>query len=103
MRELRRKLAATYPSTTFAFLPADMVSQILNFGLPAPIDVQIVGYKCGRPTAHSPTAAAEDARVPGAVDLHVQQAGDYPQFNVNVDRTKAQLVGLTQQTWRTIF
>jgi len=97
VRALRSKLPATYPSATFAFLPADMIGQILNFGLPSPIDVQIVGFD----TAHNREFANRLLQtlrgVPGAVDLHIQQSSDYPQFNVDVDRGKAQLVGLTEQ------
>jgi multidrug efflux pump subunit AcrB len=98
VRTLRLKLAATYPSTTFAFLPADMISQILNFGLPAPLDVQIVGFNVEGNRAFANTLLQKLHTVPGAVDLHVHQSGDYPQFNVDVDRTKAQLVGLTEQS-----
>jgi multidrug efflux pump subunit AcrB len=98
VRQLRKQLAATYPSTQFAFLPADMIGQILNFGLPSPIDVQIVGsnYEGNREFAN--VLLQKLRAVPGAVDLRIQQSGDYPQFNVDVDRTKAQLLGLTEQS-----
>jgi multidrug efflux pump subunit AcrB len=98
VRELRTKLAAVYPSTTFAFLPADMITQILNFGLPSPIDVQIVGFNVDGNRAFANNLLRKLHGVTGAVVLHVHQSGDYPQFNVDVDRTKAQLVGLTEQT-----
>jgi multidrug efflux pump subunit AcrB len=97
VRELRTKLAAAYPSTTFAFLPADMITQILNFGLPSPIDVQIVGFNVDGNRAFANKLLQKLHGVAGAVDLHIHQSGDYPQFNVDVDRTKAQLVGLTEQ------
>src|SRR5882724_69206 len=97
VRELRAKLAALYPSTTFAFLPADMITQILNFGLPSPIDVQIVGFNVDGNRAFANTLLQKLHGVAGAVDLHIHQSADYPQFNVDVDRTKAQLVGLTEQ------
>src|SRR5580698_10634148 len=97
MRELRSKLAAAYPSTTFAFLPADMIGQILNFGLPSPIYVQIVGFDAAHNREFANQLLQSLRAVPGAVDLHIQQQGDYPQFNVDVDRGKAQLVGLTEQ------
>ncbi len=97
VRTLRTKLNATYPSATFAFLPADMISQILNFGLPSPIDVQIVGFNVPGNRAFANALLQKLRGVPGAVDMHIHQAGDYPQFNVDVDRTKAQLVGLTEQ------
>jgi multidrug efflux pump subunit AcrB len=94
---LRSKLAATYPSATFAFLPADMIGQILNFGLPSPIDVQIVGFDVQHNREFANRLLQTLRGVPGAVDLHIQQSADYPQFNVDVDRGKAQLVGLTEQ------
>ncbi|WP_449428622.1 efflux RND transporter permease subunit [Rhodanobacter umsongensis] len=97
VRSLRRQLAQKYPGVIFSFLPADMVGQILNFGSPAPIDVQVSG--------HDPKAIAKVAddlygklaRVPGLVDLRIQQALNLPQINVHVDRTRASLVGLTTQ------
>jgi multidrug efflux pump subunit AcrB len=97
VRVLRAKLAAIYPSTTFAFLPADMISQILNFGLPSPIDVQIVGFNVAGNRTFANNLLQKLYAVPGAVDLRIHQSGDYPQFNVDVDRTKAQLLGLTEQ------
>ncbi|MGO9513109.1 MAG: efflux RND transporter permease subunit [Steroidobacteraceae bacterium] len=97
VRTLRSKLAATYPSAAFAFLPADMVGQILNFGLPSPIDVQVVGFNVAGNREFANQLLQKLRSVPGAVDLHIQQSGDYPQFNVDVDRGKAQLLGLTEQ------
>ena len=97
VRALRKDLAANFPSITFAFLPADMIGQILNFGLPSPIDVQIVGNDVQGNRNFANMLLQKLRRVPGAVDLHIHQSFDYPQFNVDVDRTKAQLVGLTQQ------
>jgi multidrug efflux pump subunit AcrB len=96
-RALRKKLAAEFPSTQFSFLPADMIGQILNFGLPSPIDVQIVGFNIQANREFADVLLQKLRAIPGAVDLHIHQSGDYPQFNVDVDRTKAQLVGLTQQ------
>jgi multidrug efflux pump subunit AcrB len=98
VRALRKKLNATYPSTQFAFLPADMIGQILNFGLPAPIDIQITGDNVQANHEFANGLLQKLHRVAGAVDLHIHQTGDYPQFNVDVDRTKAQLVGLTEQS-----
>ncbi len=98
VRVLRTRLGAAYPSTTFAFLPADMITQILNFGLPSPIDVQIVGFNVPANRVFANNLLQKLHGVAGAVDLHIHQSGDYPQFNVDVDRTKAQLVGLTEQT-----
>src|SRR5256884_906201 len=96
VRLLRRRLTALYPSTSFAFLPADMVSQILNFGLPAPIDVQVSGFNVEANRAHAQALLARLHRIPGVVDLRIQQAFDYPQLNVEVDRSKAALLGLSE-------
>ncbi len=98
VRALRKKLTATYPSTEFAFLPADMIGQILNFGLPAPIDIQIVGENVQANHEFANVLLQKLHAVAGAVDLRIQQSSDYPQLNVDVDRTKAQLVGLTEQS-----
>jgi multidrug efflux pump subunit AcrB len=98
VRALRVKLAATFPSTTFAFLPADMVGQILNFGLPAPLDVQIVGFNLQANRDFANALLQKLRSVPGAVDMRIQQSADYPQINVDVDRSKAQLLGLTEQS-----
>jgi multidrug efflux pump subunit AcrB len=96
VQALRTKLAAAYPSSTFAFLPADMIGQILNFGLPSPIDVQIVGFNTQANREVANQLLQKLRSVPGAVDLHIHQ-GDYPQFNVDVDRSKAELLGVTEQ------
>jgi multidrug efflux pump subunit AcrB len=97
VRTLRSKLAATYPSATFSFLPADMIGQILNFGLPSPIDVQVTGFNTEGNRTFANNLLQKLRAVPGAVDLHIHQTSDYPQFNVDVDRSKAQLLGLTEQ------
>jgi multidrug efflux pump subunit AcrB len=97
VRVLRTKLAATYPSATFSFLPADMIGQILNFGLPSPIDVQVTGFNVDGNRKFANDLLQKLRSVPGAVDLHIHQTSDYPQFNVDVDRSKAQLLGLTEQ------
>ena len=97
VRALRDKLAADYPSTTFAFLPADIVSQILNFGLPSSLDVQVTGFNADANRNYANLLLAKMRAIPGAVDLRIQQAFDYPQINVDVDRSKAELLGLTQQ------
>ena len=83
---------------TFSFLPADIVSQILNFGLPAPIDVQVVGYNvAGNRQFADKSAGAGCGKFPATVDLHIQQPFDQPYLNIDVDRTKAQQVGFTQR------
>ena len=85
----------------FAFLPADIVSQILNFGLPAPIDVQIVRLQRRRQSRlRERPARTRCASIPGVVDLRIQQAFDYPTLNVDVDRSKAALLGLTRDRRR---
>jgi len=94
---LRAQLPQQYPGVTFAFLPADMVSQILNFGLPAPLDVQVAGFNVEGNRAYANALLAKMRSIPGAVDLRIQQAYDYPQINVVVDRNKAALLGLTEQ------
>ena len=94
---LRSALTATYPSVQFQFLPADIVSQILNFGLPSPLDIKIYGPDVQGNREVMKKLLPQVAAIPGAVDLHLQQPYDYPEINVDVDRTKAQLLGLTQQ------
>jgi multidrug efflux pump subunit AcrB len=96
-RALRERLPLDFPGVTFAFLPADMVSQILNFGLPAPLDVQISGFNVEGNRAYANALLARMHTIPGAVDLRIQQAFDYPQLEVVVDRSKAALLGLTEQ------
>ncbi|MEX3924784.1 efflux RND transporter permease subunit, partial [Paraburkholderia sp. BR10936] len=94
--KLRNVLNASFPGVTFAFLPADIVSQILNFGLPAPIDVQIVGNKLAQNRVVANHLLDQMRGVRGLVDARIQQPGDEPTINVDVDRTKALQAGLTQ-------
>ena len=96
-RRLRSTLAATYPGVSFQFLAADIVSQILNFGLPSPLDIQIYGPDVEGNRAVMAKLLPQLTAIPGAVDLHLQQPYDYPEIDVDVDRTKAELLGLTQQ------
>jgi len=96
VRKLRARLNELYPSTTFAFLPADIVSQILNFGLPAPLDVQVSGFNVNANRAYANDLLARMHKIPGIADLRIQQAYDYPTLNVDVDRSKAALLGLTE-------
>ncbi len=93
---LRRRLPAMFPGVTFAFLPADIRTQILNFGNPAPIDVQVVGPDQQRNFNYASQLLAKIAQVPGVVDARIQQRFDYPELYVNVNRSLAQEVGITQ-------
>ncbi len=93
---LRRRLPAMFPGVTFAFLPADIRTQILNFGNPAPIDVQVVGPDRQRNFDYASRLLAQIAQVPGVVDSRIQQRFDYPELYVSVNRTLAQEVGITQ-------
>jgi CzcA family heavy metal efflux pump len=97
IRKLRTMLAGRFPATSFAFLPADIVTQTLNFGLPSPIDVQVSGLDTDANRVVANDLLQKFRNIPGAVDLRVQQAYDYPTLNVDVDRTKARQLGLTQQ------
>jgi multidrug efflux pump subunit AcrB len=97
IHDLRLKLPQEFPGVTFSFLPADIVSQILNFGLPAPIDVQIAGYNVAGNRDFAGRLMSRIRHVPGIVDLHIQQPYDQPYLNIDVDRTKAQQVGFTQR------
>ncbi len=90
-------LAREYPGVTFYVLPVDIVTQILNFGLSAPIDIQIVGPNLYGNRALAEKMLNEVRYVPGATDARIQQPFDYPNMTVNVDRTRAQAIGLTQQ------
>src|SRR5258705_513102 len=97
MKTLRQELPREFPNATFFFQPGDIVSQILNFGLPAPIDIQIVGQNGTANYALARQVADRVRRVPGVVDVHVHQIVDAPALMVNVDRTRAAQVGLTQR------
>jgi multidrug efflux pump subunit AcrB len=97
IHDLRLRLPQEFPGVTFSFLPADIVSQILNFGLPAPIDVQIAGYNIAGNREFAGRLLTSMRQVPGIVDLHIQQPFDQPYLNIDVDRTKAQQVGFTQR------
>jgi len=96
MRALRDKLTSQFPGTEFYYLPTDIVSQILNFGLPAPIDVQISGLQVEQNRDLALKMMQQISRIPGATDLRLQQPFDQPKFTVNVDRTRAQEVGYSQ-------
>ena len=95
VRALRQKLPEQFPGVTFYFLPADIVTQIINFGLPAPIDIQIEGADVQGNRQVANAMLDELRRVPGLVDLRVHQRFDYPKFDVALDRTRAGQAGFT--------
>ena len=97
IRTLREELPAHFPGATFSFLPADIISQILNFGSPAPIEVQIRGPHLDQNFAYAQKLLRELRHIPGLVDARIQQSLDAPAFDVNVDRTRAQYVGITER------
>jgi multidrug efflux pump subunit AcrB len=94
--KLRKILHDKFPDTIFFFQPANITSQILNFGLPAPIDLQVVGRDAEGNYKIAEKLAEKIALIPGAVDVHVHQVVDQPEIRLDVDRVKAAEVGLTQ-------
>ena len=97
MKTLRETLPREFPGVTFFFQPADIVGQILNFGLPAPIDVQVTGFNQKVTHEIALEAAARMARIPGAADVHLHQVVNAPSLMVNVDRSRLAELGLTQR------
>jgi multidrug efflux pump subunit AcrB len=97
VERLRAVLARDYPGVTFYALPVDIVTQILNFGLSAPIDIQIVGPNLEANRALAERMLDQIRYVPGAADARIQQPFNYPNMTVDVDRTRAAEIGLTQQ------
>ena len=97
VRELRQRLPEAFPGVTLSFLPPDMITQILNFGLPAPVDIQIEGADLEGNRQVANQLLTELRQVPGLTDLRIQQPFDYPTFNVAVDRTKAVQGGFTMR------
>ncbi len=95
--KLRRTLNQQFPGTTFAFLPADIITQILNFGLPAPIDLQVTGSDLQADRKYADELLQKVSRVPGIVDARIQQEFNEPTLNVDVNRTYASLIGLTEK------
>ena len=96
VRILRDRLPREFPGATFYFLPADIVTQTLNFGLPAPIDVEIDGANLAGNQAIANKMLSDISHVDGIADLRIQQQSDYPKLHVNVDRTKALQAGYTE-------
>jgi CzcA family heavy metal efflux pump len=96
VRSLRANLANKFPGDVFYFLPGDIVTQTLNFGLPAPVDIQIEGANVAENTKVAGAMLSELSHVPGLADIRVQEQQDYPKLHINVDRTKASQAGLTE-------
>ena len=94
---LRKRLNEKFADMDFFFQPANITSQILNFGLPAPIDLQVVGRNAEANYKVAQRLAARIARIPGAADVHVHQVVAQPEIRLNVDRTRAAQLGLTQR------
>ncbi len=97
VKAMREQLPKAFPGMTFAFLPADIVSQILNFGAPAPIDLQVRGADVNANFAYANKLLGRIRRIPGVADARIQQSRSNPTFNIDVDRTRAQYVGLTER------
>jgi CzcA family heavy metal efflux pump len=97
VQALREQLPRLFPGVSFAFLPADIVSQILNFGAPAPIDLQIRGADVNANFAYANKLLSRLRRIPGIADARIQQSPNNPTFNIDVDRTRAQYVGMTER------
>ena len=96
VHDLRLSLAERFPGVTFSFLPADIVSQILNFGLPAPIDIQVAGNDLEGDRRYADNVLEQVRGIPGTADLRIQQPFDQPELYIDVDRTKANEIGFTQ-------
>src|ERR1700730_10743232 len=97
VQKLRQELPKAFPATAFFFEPADIVTQILNFGLPAPIDIQIIGADLANNFSLATHVAEQIRSVPGAVDVHIHQLLDQPRLDFAVDRVRTQQVGLTEK------
>jgi len=97
VQRLREELPRRFPGLTFSFLPADIVSQILNFGAPAPIDLQVRGSNLAANFAYAGKLLDQVRHIPGVADAHIQQSASAPVLNVEVDRTRAQYAGMTER------
>jgi multidrug efflux pump subunit AcrB len=97
VKTMREELPRQFPGTSFAFLPADIVSQILNFGVPAPIDLQVVGNDVAASRKYANALLAKIKLIPGIADARIQQAFQQPTLNVNFDRSLGGLVGLNEK------
>jgi CzcA family heavy metal efflux pump len=97
IRRLREELPRRFPGMTFSFLPADIVSQILNFGAPAPVDLQIRGNDLNANFVYANKLLAKIRHIPGVADARIQQSASAPALNVDVDRTRAQYAGVSER------
>jgi len=95
VKTLREQLPVAFPDTVFSFPPADIISQILNFGAPAPIDIQVRGNNLTANFEYANLLLKEIRRIPGVADARIQQSAKSPVFEVNLDRTQAQDLGIT--------
>ena len=96
-RQLRKELINAFPGVSFAFLPADIVNQILNFGLPSAIDIEVMGLKSSENRRYARMLLDKLRHTPGVVDVRTRQANNYPTLMVNTDRSRAKELGFTQQ------
>lgn len=94
---MREQLPQRFPGTSFAFLPADIVSQVLNFGVPAPIDVQVAGRDLAADRTYASALLTRIRSIPGIADARIQQAFQQPTLDVNVDRSMAALAGVSEK------
>ncbi len=97
VQRLREELPRRFPGMTFSFLPADIVSQILNFGAPAPIDLQVRGGNLAANFTYAGRLLDQIRHIPGVADAHIQQSAAAPVLNVDVDRSRAQFAGMTER------
>jgi multidrug efflux pump subunit AcrB len=97
IKRMRERLPRLFPGVVFSFLPSDIITQIINFGLPAPIDLQVVGHDLAENRAYADRLLARIAHVPGVADARIQQAFNEPTLKVNVDRSLAALVGISEK------
>jgi multidrug efflux pump subunit AcrB len=97
VKKLRTLLPDSFSGSVFSFLPADIISQILNFGAPAPIDLQIAGPDTVTAQAYAQEMAQRLQHIAGIADVRVQQSSTYPEFNFDVDRSQAERLGITER------
>ncbi|HUO13198.1 MAG TPA: efflux RND transporter permease subunit, partial [Caulobacteraceae bacterium] len=97
VKELRLRLPQLFPGSTFSFLPADIISQILNFGAPAPIDLQVTGPDREQDETYAQELVRQLTAIPGLADVRLQQSTHYPEFKVDIDRSQADKLGITER------